>query len=320
MRRQPAALGGSSPDARDDVGPPSDHLSIASGLDHDSLPLNFPQTFLPDRRLLGLQLACAERNGGGNQEAIGAATGIPTGKSTGKVEPMIRYAQGMGLIHVEKADGDWRLSLTRLGQVVRREDPFLSEPVSLWLLHLLLSRRCGLTTPALGIADAWFALFAEGQFRLGPRFSQSDYLDFLTARHGEKSYLKSLSGLVPQMYLEDSSFAVMAALTLEGTGQDAVFVRAAAPVERTFFPAYSAYFFLVWDEQFGGDRQLAFNDFTRVTRLLSVVGWGDASVARWLDWMVERGLVQLDRYTGAPVLLRLRETGEVVNALYGELV
>ena len=320
MTRQPAAPPGLSPDAQAGDSRRRPDVTSASGLDGDPLPLNFPQTFLPERRLLGRLMVFAAADGRGDKETIGAATGIPTGKSTGKVEPMIRYAQGMGLIQAAKINGVWRLSPTLLGQVVRREDPFLSEPVSLWMLHLLLSRRCGRTLPAVGVADAWFALFAEGRFRLGQRFTYSEYLDFLIARHGEKGYLKPLSTLAPRMYLEDSSFAAIGALTLEGMTSEPLLVRATAPVETRFFPAYAAYLFLVWDEQFGGDRQLIFQEFARETRLLAVLGWSDAQAMRWLEWMVDRGLVQLDRYTGDPVLLRLKETGEAVNALYRELV
>ena len=284
------------------------------------LPLNFPQTFLPDRRLLGALLPAAAQSCDGDKEAIGSATGIPTGKSTGKVEPMIRYALGMGLISAEKTGDYWRLNLTPLGAIVQREDPFLSEPVTLWLLHLMLSRRCGHGTPAMGVADAWFALFAEGWFRLGSRFTQAEYLDFLRARHGEKRYLKSLSGLVPRMYAEAGSFAAIGALTLDDSADHPLLVRTAASAESPFFPAYAAYLYLLWDERHGDDRQLAFADFARDTHLTALLGWNETQIRRWLDWMADNGLVKIDRYTGDAVLLRLQETGAVVNALYRELV
>lgn len=290
-----------------------------SMLAHDALPLNFPQTFLPERRLLGALLAFAERGGEGDKEAIGVTTGIPTGKSTGKVEPMIRYALGMGLINTQKQGEHWRLSLTPLGMIVCREDPFLSEPVTLWLLHLLLSRRCGQATPAVGVADAWFALFAEGWFRLGARFSQAEYLDFLHARHGEKGYLKSLSGLVPRMYAETSSFAAIGVLTLDDSEHEPQLVRTAAPAESAFFPAYTAYLYLLWDERFGRERQVAFDDLSRDTYLQVLLGWNETHCTRWLDWMADTGRVKVDRYTGDAVLLRLKETRQVVDELYSEL-
>ncbi len=157
------------------------------------LPLNFPQTFLPNRQLLAKLLAFSANNGSGNKETISAATGIPTGKSTGKVNPMIYYAQGMNLIRY-------------MGKVILREDPFLSELQTLWLLHLMLCRRYGLVLPARGIADPWFALFSDSGFRLGHCFTQTDYLAFLKERHGDESkgYLKSLTGVVLRSYLEES--------------------------------------------------------------------------------------------------------------------
>lgn len=293
-----------------------------------ALPLNLPQTFLPERRLLAKLLAFAADHGNGDKEAISTATGIPTGKSTGKVEPMIRYAQGMGLIRTERALGQWRLSLTPLGQTVRREDPFLSEAVTIWLLHLLLCRRYGLNTPPRGIADPWFALFADSDFRLGPRFTAAAYLDWLTERHGRKGYLLSVSSVVLRSYLEPSSLAcspaTLSPLAVEGDPserlRDQWIVRQNAPGEPRFFPAVAAGFYLNWDELFTGESQLALTEFAEQSRFFTVLGWNESLIAHWLDWMADQGMLQLDRHTGTPILLRLRETDFVVNGIYSELI
>jgi hypothetical protein len=286
-----------------------------------ALPLNFPQTFLPDRRLLGLLLAFAANGGSGDKEAIAAETGIPTGKSTGKVDPMIQYGRGMGLIWATKSASTWQLGTTPLGQEVLREDPFLSEPQTLWLLHLMLCRRWGQGVPATGVADAWFSLFAEGRFLLGTQFTDAAFHQALTRRHGAKGYLKSLSTLVPRMYAERACFGEANILTAvaDKAGQSA-YVRERAPLEKASFPAYALFLFLIWDEVFGADKQLAFDELARETRLLSLLGWEETQVAIWLDWMVSKGMVQLDRYTGTAVLLRLAETPRVVERLYSELV
>lgn len=265
------------------------------------LPLNLPQTFLPERRLLAKLLSFIADQGGGDKEAISAATGIPTGKSTGKVEPMIRYVQGMGLANAEKAASQWRLSLTPLGEIVQREDPFLSEPVTIWLLHLMLCRRCGRSTPARGIADAWFALFADSDFRLGPRFTPAAWLDLLIERHGQKAYLFSLASIVLRSYLEASSLAcapvALSPLTLAGNEpgrfQDQGIIRQSAPVEKRFFPAYAAAFYLNWDELFNAETQLALDEFADQSRFFTVLGWDDMAISRWLDWMADQWI--LDR-------------------------
>ncbi|MDQ5910632.1 MAG: hypothetical protein QG599_2729 [Pseudomonadota bacterium] len=292
------------------------------------LPLNLPQTFLPERRLLAKLLSFIADQGGGDKEAISAATGIPTGKSTGKVEPMIRYVQGMGLANAEKAASQWRLSLTPLGEIVQREDPFLSEPVTIWLLHLMLCRRCGRSTPARGIADAWFALFADSGFRLGPCFTPAAWLDVLIERHGQKAYLFSLASIVLRSYLEASSLAcapvALSPLTVEGNPpgrfQDQGIIRQSAPVEKRFFPAYAAAFYLNWDELFNAETQLALDEFADQSRFFTVLGWDDIAISRWLDWMADQGILQIDRHTGTPILLRLRETVSIIARVYCELV
>lgn len=290
----------------------------------EALPANFPQTFLPDRQLLNQLLRFAAEGAGGDKQEIGAATGIPTGQSTGKVEPMIHYAHGMGLISAMRKAGRWQLAATPLGQEVLREDAFFSEPLTLWLLHLMLCRRADLEVPATGVADVWFALFAEGRFSLGARFTEADFHRLLVQRYGEKGYLKGLSTLVPRMYAERASFGeagILPSTSLRSASDGGpVFGCAAAPQDQGLFPAYALYLWLLWDELFAADRQLAFDDFVRETRFLRLLGWESAQAAPWLDWLVSQGFVQLDRYTGSPVLMRLVETKTLLADLYSELV
>lgn len=281
------------------------------------IPLNFPQTFLPERRLLSQLLNFAQKGGSGDKVAISAETGIPTGNRTGKVEPMIYYAYGMGLITARKTSSHWQLGLTQLGQTVIEQDPFLSEPQTLWLLHLMLCRRSSLSSPAFGVADPWFMLFSEGGFRLGSCFSQGSFLDFLIDRHGDKSYLKSLSGVVIRSYLEDSCLGHIDVLQQL---EDGSFIKQSAPLETSFFPFYASYLYLIWDELFSSENQIALDIFSEQTRFFSIMAWDESMTERWLNWMSDKGIVQVDRYTGTPMLLRLQQTNQVVNNSYSELI
>lgn len=282
------------------------------------LPLNFPQTFLPERRLLSKILEFAAEGGSGTKVDIGEKTGIPTGKSTGKVEPIIFYACGMGLINAQKKNaGIWELSLTQLGSLIIKEDPFLSEEQTLWMLHLMLCRIDGVDGSATGIADPWFALFADGSFRLGNSFKQVSFQDFLTDRYGEKSYLQSLSGVVLRSYLRESCFGNIGVLQQI---EDELIVRLTAPVDKVFFPVYAAYFYLIWDELFSDDDQVSLDVFSEKSRFFSIINWEDSAKSRWLTWMSDQGLIQVDRYTGSPVLLRLKTVELVVMDIYSELI
>lgn len=290
------------------------------GIELESLPLSFPKDFLPERRLLARLLPFAAANGSGTKVEIGAETGIPTGNSTGKVEPMIHYARGMGLIRAGKTDGRWQLGLTALGRQVAAEDPYLSESVTLWLLHLLLCRRHGLGQPATGIADAWFALFAEGSLRLGDRFDQTSYLAFLTERHGSKGYLRGLSGLVLRSYLEPTCFGSINALSAEIATDQTRYLRRPAPAERSHCPAYAAYLFLVWDALYPDHSQLAIDDLFEQSRGPALLGWNRETIGWWLHWMDDHGLVQIDRQTGGALVLRLRDTDGVIAEIFDELI
>lgn len=284
------------------------------------LKLNFPQDCLPERTLLARLLGFAAKGGHGDKQQISEATGIPTGKSTGKVEPMLHYGCAMGLIEARSARGVWHLQATELGQLVATQDPFLGEEVTQWVCHLLLCRRGGRDEPPRGLADAWFTLFAEGGGRLGSRFTRDTFAEALRERHGETSALRGLSGLVPRTYLEPGSFAALNALRLIGAGNDTYYERVCAPATRSLFPALTAALFLAWDRLFPGQQQVPLNDLLKVSRVLAVLHWRQGDAESWIGWMRTRHLIGLDQLTGDILILRLVPTLRVVGQLYDELV
>ncbi len=290
-------------------------IAIESGL-----PLNFAMNFLPERVLLSRLLAFAAVGGSGTKEAISVETDIPTGHSTGKVEPMIGYAQAMGLVVAERSTKVWRLTATELGQRIALGDPYLTEPQTQWLLHLLLCRRRDLDEPLMGIADAWFALFAEGVVRLGRSFLVEDYLQFLQERHGDKSYLKGLAAMVIRSYFEPNALAAVAPLHAEKRESKRWLVRNSAPTDRSYFPIYAAWLGLVWDQLYPQRQQIGLDELASTSGLSALLDWSEGQIARWLDWMVDRGWIAVDRQTGTALLLRLRPTAVLVAAIYSELV
>ena len=288
--------------------------------------------FRPERILLAKLLAFAEQNGSGTKHDISEATGIPTGDKTGKVEPMIEYALGMGLITAdEEKKGVFQLGLSHVGQVVFNEDRFLNEPHTLWLLHLLLCRP-RVDLPLLGVVDPWFALFADSAFRLGQCFQRQEFTSLLRERYADKKskkpkktenserdYIHELAGMVINSYLENNSFGSIA--VLKQRADDAAYVeRCSAPTDKSYFPIYTAYLYLLWDDLFAGENQIALDRLAEESRCFAVMGWGDTAIYRWLEWMVDERLIQLDRYTGAAMLLRLSSTQHVVGRLYSELI
>lgn len=288
-----------------------------STLYDSALPIDIARTFLPDRRLLARLLGFAAQGGGGTKFEIRDQTGIPTGESTGKVEPMIWYAAGMGLIKPDLQADMWQVPLTTLGQVIFQEDPFLNERQTLWLLHLLLCRRLSRHSTQ-GVADAWFTIFADSQLRLGKTVNTDQAHKLLQERYGQLGYLKALAGVLLRMYQESNAWGLAAILTISATSETYQFQ--AAPTETSYYPLYTTYLYLMWDSLFVNEQQIALDQFIQETRLLNTLRWEAKDLNTWLEWMVAYGWIQLDRQTGSALLLRLKTTSDALHHTYSGLL
>ena len=239
----------------------------------------------------------------GTIDEISNETGIPTGKSTGKVEPTIKYAQGMGLLKVERKNGTgYCFSLTPLGEEVFEQDQYLLEQVTQWLLHLMFCRR-------QGGAEAWYRVFGEGHLPLGRTFSRDDLSLYL------KTSIKNVSPLL-RMYSNESSFDLCDALIEEhGT-----IVRNIAPMTPEFYNGYAFFLLSAWEEHFPNDQQISITDFEKTTKVFAILGYKETEVHVFLDWLADNGFLKIDRQTGEALLLRTAEVNNVITGLYDNLV
>jgi hypothetical protein len=76
----------------------------------------------------------------------------------------------------------------------------------------------------------------------------------------------------------------------------------------------------LWDEFFIQETQVSLRDFAEKTYFFAIMGWNDLAIEHWLTWMVDKGFLQIDRYTGSPIILRLESTQKVLDAIYSELI
>ena len=100
--------------------------------------VNFHKTFAPQDSYLSKILELASEQYIGTKEDISEVTGIPTGKTSGKVVPHILYAYYMGLIYYKFERGGYTLSLTPLGKLVRENDKYLFEDITKMICHYSL--------------------------------------------------------------------------------------------------------------------------------------------------------------------------------------
>ena len=99
------------------------------------MDINFHQTFKPERNYISELLQVAEEAKNVTLEELSNMTGIPQGKSSGKLVPHLKYAQYMGLITYTSKNGEYSIELTNLGAEILDQDMSLTEDVSLLVLN-----------------------------------------------------------------------------------------------------------------------------------------------------------------------------------------
>lgn len=263
---------------------------MPEAVQHQRLPRNFHQSFVPERQYISALLKFAASGGEGDQQAIGAATGIPTGESSGKVPAILNYCRGMGLVRLggQERSAVKKPELTPFGRVVLLEDPYLKTGVSQWVSHLNL---CG---PRTG-ADVWFQVFLEGASSLGMNFARAQLESHLSLIYGSKDVI----GPLVRMYEQEASFRVCAALA-EASGNIA---RRPAPISDEFGFGYGAWLLQLLADHFPNSAQVPITELDAKAGWRTIPGWDIGSHQRVLELIERKGLISVDRHM-EPWLIR----------------
>lgn len=145
----------------------------------------FHETFPLQVIYLSEILQLASENYCGSKYDISNLTGIPTGDTSGKVEPHIRYLEFMGLIDSEIVLGKYKLSLTRLGKVVYKSDKYIMQDVTKKLMHYNLTR---ITTGA----PQWSFLFRRYAYDFNTPVLFNTIVDNGKLIYGKEIYLNPI--------------------------------------------------------------------------------------------------------------------------------
>lgn len=258
---------------------------MPEAIENNRLPRNFHRTFKAERQYITALLRYAASGGEGDYQAIGAATGIPTGKSTGKVPAILDYCRGMGLVRFggQERSAVKKPELTPLGRVVLLEDPYLKTGISQWIAHF------NLCSPLTG-ADVWYRTFFEGMPSLGLTFEREKLESHLSLIYGvEKS---GLVGPMIGMYEDDAAFRVCGALS-ETSG---TVVRKAAPVNDEYARAYGAWLLQLMSDHFPTANQVPITELDAKAGWRTIPGWDIGNHQRVLQLVERKGLIEVDRH------------------------
>lgn len=269
--------------------------------------MNFHRTFVPERRLIAALLEYAAHGKSGTYEEISEETGIPMGKSTGKVPAILDYARGMGLIGLEDSGGTSvrRLVLTSFGRSVYLEDRMLGEALTQWIAHFHLC------LPDTG-ATAWYIAFGKGRSVIGSTFTLEQLEDYLVTECGAGN---KRTGPLVRTYLDDAALGRASVLSQRG---DTV-VRNRAPLLDHYALAYAALVLTLMERLFAGSDQVTVTDLNKNTSWFDTCLWGSTEVERALSLMESTGYLSIDRQISPWILEKRSDALQVWARIYDDL-
>lgn len=274
---------------------------------HSRLARNFHRTFKPERSYLSALLRYAAAGKSGTLAEISAHTGIPTGASSGKVQPTIDYGTAMGLLVSKKEQTTYTFSLTSFGRAVLCEDPFLSSPVTQWLTHLQLCH------PRKG-ADLWFHIFVEGAETLGMDFSRhalEDYLRTVYATDGRNPI-----GPVVSTYTDEAALGTAGVLTETGER----IRRSPAPCSIESRRGYAAWLAQLLADFFPGAHHIPLTDWERACGWKRATGWHPSTAADVLAEAEHLGVLTIDRHMEPWLVDVRRSPDEIWKTIFDDML
>ena len=273
------------------------------------LSRNFHRTFKPERQYVTAMLRFAASGAEGDAQAIAAATGIPTGTSSGKVPAILDYCRGMGLVQLggQERSAVKKPELTPFGRTVLLEDPYLKTGLSQWIAHM------NLCSPLTG-ADVWYQVFFKGAQSLGMAFERTKLESHLSLVYGtEKS---GLIGPLIGTYQDEASFSACGALSESATRLN----RKPAPINDEYGYAYGAWLLQLISDHFPKHGQISTTELDAQAGWRTIPGWDVGSHQRVLALVERKGLIEVDRHM-EPWLLRPKTSTEVAwKRIYDDLL
>lgn len=266
--------------------------------------VNFHQTFKPEVQYISSILNIADGSSALSIKDISALTGIPQGKSSGKVEPHINYAEYMGLIKSEKNNGLVTLSKTELGELVNSEDPGAQENLTKLLCHAMLLRDSN-------GADMWAAIFR----RILPQYKSGIKKELLVIELNQFFDGKvNTKNIAPFYGSYEDMFSGLNVLEISGE----LVKTKSISYDKEFIFLYAYILWEYWDEQFQNHEEVSSNELDEL-KYGEIFGWDEQMEYVVLEHMSDKGLLRMNRQLMPYTLRRLVDKDTVLQRLYSEL-
>lgn len=265
--------------------------------------IEFHKTFQPQDTYITRILELADKGYSGTKEEISSVTGIPTGKTSGKVVPHIRYAGFMGLINFEKEGGKYTLSLSRLGEVVYREDKYLYEKITKLICHYnICDREKG--------APIWAFLYNQLPNKLDDDIGNS----FIVSKANE-------------FFGRTVEFSVVKKAYSEGFWQNSGIMdwNDALHIKSQLFADDCKYMYAYallnsWEYYLPNEREISVTHVADVLKWSRRFGFDESEALNSLDEITAEGIISVNKQLHPSTVIRIEEADKLLDRLYDTLI
>lgn len=261
--------------------------------------VNFHKTFPPQDSYITKILDLAKEGYVGTKEEISEITGIPTGKTSGKVVPHILYAQYMGLTTSSLNKGKYTLELTDLGKIVLENDEYLFEDITRLLCHY-------------NICDTSFGAYLWSFVYSGLPLMTDETMSDETMKKKYNDYfrVKADLGALKKSYKESGFFDGLGLLDFtDGIRINSLYYKD----ERLYVYAYTL--LRSWENKYPDFQEITSSQISEM-KWNKRFGFDDDEMLFALEQLAEKQLVRLNKQLVPYTVIRTAESSDILPHMY----
>lgn len=270
--------------------------------------LNFHETFQPEMTYIARVLELAVDDFEGDKYRISETAGIPTGEKKGKVEPHIKYANYMGLVDFTCNRGMYCLSTTKLGAEVWRQDRYMHEELTLWLLHYCMTRQ------ELG-APQWNYLVKKVHEGFNNEVSTLHITNLIQKDFGVSNLDAGKAVSVMKSSYITGAFSNIQFLEWEDKLK---FKEKTEDVQYQYLYAYAL--LNAWENQFSEKKEITLTEIADIICFGKTFGFNDEELDSVLSTLADSGVISINRQLYPITVIRTASSEEMVSNMYSTLM
>ena len=261
--------------------------------------VNFHKTFSPQDSYITKILELAKVNYSGSKEEISEETGIPTGKTSGKVVPHILYSQYMGLTSHTLSKGKYTLELTDLGKLVLENDKYLFEDITRLICHYNICDD-------VSGAYMWSFIYNGLPVMLNETMSE----EAMKKKYNDFFMVKADLGALRKSYCDDGFFAMLDLLDFS----DGIRINSSYFKDERFY-VYAYALFNSWNKKYPDLQEITADQITEM-KWNKRFGFDEEEMLFALEQMEVKQLLRLNKQLVPYTVIRITDINDVLPRLY----